>query len=455
MRFAPTISRNGRRTRERGSMLLTAMLFAIGIAIVLGSYLNLSRTALKVSHRTFFSNDAANLAEAGVEEALYSFNLMATGTAPATAWTGWTLAGSNATRTLPTFNRDQNGVGVVKVYVSGYDGSDASPSIISQAVVTPFDGGAPIVRTVQVMLRQYAGTRGHGLVVLNGALTMANATIADSYASNPSGSPTGPWAVYSTAIDAANASVVVLAGTVSIASGQVKGNLYLGSSVASPPNSDYTGTITKPYTATFPFPAFPAATELSQSYNLGAVIPAVLPRGGDLPAADGRYYYFCASATLRSFSVTAGTNVTIVGTSAVSMPLTSTTEITLPTSSTLHVYMTGAFTMGTGTDFNTSGYAGALRIYTNTTTNCTVANDCRFVGWFHAPNATFSASGTNTANRLSGCFIAKSIVTASAQHFHYDESLPTYATYEMTRYLDLQSAADRATVSGLTGGFLR
>lgn len=455
MRGRPTDQSMARRLAgERGSMLITAMLFSIGIAIVLGSYLTLSRTALKVAHRTFFSNDAANLAEAGVEEALYSFNLMAAGTAPATAWTGWTISSTNAMRTLPTFNRDQNGVGVVKVYVKGYDGSDAAPYIISQAVVTPFDGGAPVIRTMHLALRQNTGTAAQGLVALNG-LTMSNSTFADSYISNPTSSPTGPWLVYSSGIARSSASVVVLAGSISIASGKINGNLYLGSGVASPAAGKVTGTITTNYSATFPFPVYPTAAGVSQSYSLGATIPATLPRAGDLPAADGRYYYFCANTSVRNFTVTANSNVTIVGTATVDMPITSATLITLPTTSTLHVYLTGTFTMGTGTALNASGYAGALRIYTNTATACTVANNCQLAAWFHAPNAALSATGANVANRLSGYFNAKSISVSNVQNLHFDESLPTYATYEMTRYMDFQSAADRTTVSGLTGGYLQ
>ena len=85
---------------ERGSLLITAMLLTAAIAIAIVGYLNLSRTALKLSHRTYFANDASNLAEAGLEEAIYCFNLMAAGTAPATAWTGWTISTTNAMRTL-------------------------------------------------------------------------------------------------------------------------------------------------------------------------------------------------------------------------------------------------------------------------------------------------------------------------------------------------------------------
>lgn len=453
MRPAPPVPPGFRRcTGERASMLITAMLFAVGLAVVLGTYLNLSRTTLKVAHRTFFANDAANLAEAGIEEALYSFRQMSAGTAPATAWSGWTFSGANAMRTLPTFNRDQHAIGIVKVYVSGYDGSDAAPSILSQAVVTPFDGGAPVVRTVQLMLRQQPGTGGHGLVVLNGALSMKNSTYADSYNSNPTGSPTGPWSVYANSIADDHASVAVLEGSVSIAGGKVRGDIYLGSAVSPPASSDYTGSLTKDYAATYPFPAYPVAADLSQSYSLGATIPATLPRAGDLPAADGRFYYF-TTASVRDFAVAADTNITIVGTST--MALTSSTEITLPPTSTLHVYVAGAVTLGTGTDMNAAGYAGALRIYTSTANNCTVANNCRLVAYLYAPNSTLHATGSSSANRLSGCFIAKAITTANQQHFHYDEALPVHATYEMTRYLDFQSAADRATVSGLTNGYLR
>ena len=446
-----------RLTGERGSMLLTAMLFAAGIAIVLGSYLTLSRTSLKVAHRTFFASDAANLAEAGVEEALYCFNQMAAGTAPATAWTGWTISSANAMRALPTFNRDQNGVGVVKVYVKGYNGSDAAPYIVSQAVVTPFDGGAPIIKTVHLVIRRNAATVAPGLVALNG-LTLANATYADSYLSNPLASPAGPWLVYSSLIARSNVSVVVLAGTVSIGTGQIKGNLYLGAGVTAPAASKVTGTITTNYTATFPFPTYPTAASVSQSYNLGSTIPALLPRVGDLPASDGRYYYFCASTSIRDFTVTAARNITIVGTASAGMPITSSTPITLPTTSTLHVYMTGALTLATGTSLNALGYAGALRIYTTTSTACTVDNNCQLVAWFHAPNAALSASGANASGSLNGYFIAQTIAASGGHNFHYDESLQaaaSSASYDVTRWLDFQSAADRATVASLTGGYLQ
>lgn len=448
----PVQSAVSRPAGEQGSMLLTAMLIATGIAMVLGSYLTLSRTTLKVAHRTFFANDAANLAEAGVEEAFYCFNQMSAGTAPATAWSGWTIVANNAMRTLPTFNRDQNAVGVVKVYVKGYSGTDAAPYIVSQAVVTPFDGGRPIIKTVHLALRRYPGTGGHGLVARN-RFTLSNSTYADSYESNPTASPTGPWLVYSTAIDQPNASVVVLTGTVSIAVGaRVYGNLYLGAGVTPPPAGRVVpGPPIPNYTLTIPVTVAPTAAGVSQSYNLGASIPLTLPRASDLPAADGRYYYF-TSASVRRFTVAANSHVTIVGTST--MAVTAANYVTLPTTSTLHVYVTGAFSIS-GTNLNAAGYAGALRIYTTTGGTCTIGNNSQVVAWIHAPNATLNASGTTISNTVSGAVLANRITAATGHEYHFDMSLPVYDTYEMTRYMDFQSAADRATVAGLTGSYLQ
>lgn len=447
----PVPPKHRRHTGDRGSMLLTAMLLATGLAFVLGTYLTLSRTALKMAHRTFFAQDAANLAEAGVEEALYCFNQLSAGTAPATAWSGWTFAAANAMRTLPTFNRDQNAVGVVKVYVKGYDGSDAAPYIVSQAVVTPFDGGAPVIRTVHLALRRHAGTLGHGLIARNG-FTLSNSTYADSFISNPTSSPTGPWLVYPAGSARNNASVAVLTGTVSIAtSARVRGNLYLGSGVSAPPANRVTGSIIPNYSLTIPVTVAPTAAGVSQSYNLGASIPTTLPRAGDLPAADGRYYYF-TTASVRSFSVTADRDVTVISTAG--MPITSTTLVNLPVTSTLHVYLGGTFTI-TGANLNAAGYAGALRIFTTTSSNCTIGNNCQVSAWIHAPNATLAASGNTAANTVIGAVMANRITAANGHEYHFDESLPTYATFEMTRYMDFQSAADRATVAGLTGNYLR
>lgn len=445
--------RAGRCPVRRGSVLLTAMLFAIGFALVLASYLSLSRTTLSVAHRTFFAHDATNLAEAGLEEALACFSAMAAGTAPATAWAGWTTAGATATRTLTPFNRDQNAVGIVRVHVRGYDGSEAAPVIHAQATVTPFDGSVPVVKTVQLVLRRSAATLAHGVVALQG-LELRNNSFIDSFNSSPTGNPVGSWLPYTSGRARPNASVAVLAGNVRMLNSSIiRGDLHLGPGVTPPDAADVTGSIFTNSSVEIPFPAFPTPAGVSPSYDLDRTIPALLPRPGDLPAADGRYYYFCANTTLRDFAVVAGANVTVTGTET-----DMAAGITLPPRSTLHVYIDGPLRLANNTSLNSTGWAGALRIHTTTTTRCSIGNNCQLVAWFQAPNAELRATGNNSANMLVGFFLARTIYATGSMDFHYDESLQPVAaaaTFAATRWLELQSTADRAAVAADTGNFLR
>ncbi len=91
--------RGFRAQPTRGSALITALIFAIVLAITLTSYLKLSTNSLKLAHRTFFADSASNICETGLEEAVWSFNTMGNSADPtvvANAWSGWTLGGSVA-----------------------------------------------------------------------------------------------------------------------------------------------------------------------------------------------------------------------------------------------------------------------------------------------------------------------------------------------------------------------
>lgn len=436
---------------ERGSLLLVALLFAAGISLVLVSYLDLGRTSLKLGHRSFFAQDATNLAEAGLEEAIYCFNQMAAGTPAATAWSEWTLSGSNAMRTLPPFNRDQNAVGIVKVHVTGYDGSNAAPVVLSQVAITPFDGGAPMVKTLQVGLSR-GGSSPLALVGIDG-VTLKGKSFADSFNSNPTSSPTGPWLAYSSAIARSQTAAVVLSGALIVGGGKVFGNAYLGSGVTPPATGTVTGTITTNYAAAYPMPVYPTPASVSQSYNVGSAIPAMLPVGGHLPAADGRYYYFCSSTTIGSVAITAGSNVTLVGTNTGLGP-----GLAVPANGTCFIYMDGPVNLSRSADLTNSAWAGALRIHTSTTATCNLGNTSQFMVCLYAPYAPLSASGGSGGGMLVGYYVARTITTGGNLDFHYDEALQATGAstgWVLSRWLELQSAAERATVAPLSGNFLR
>lgn len=153
--------------RERGTILIVALLLSAAIAVSIGSYLRLTTNAIKLSTRTFYSNTAMNMAETGVEEAVWCFNQVAkaeqAGTslsaAFAASWDaqGWTRTGStngNATRTFTDFTLPGNMSGNVKVFVKDYyPGGVIRPIVVALATVN-IPNGDPITKEIEVEFRR-------------------------------------------------------------------------------------------------------------------------------------------------------------------------------------------------------------------------------------------------------------------------------------------------------------
>src|SRR5688500_17871450 len=72
----------------RGSLLIVAMVLCGVIGISLVSYMHLGRSALTLSNRAVYNNAAMNLAEQGIEEAMYGVNQLVAN--PAYTWPDWT-----------------------------------------------------------------------------------------------------------------------------------------------------------------------------------------------------------------------------------------------------------------------------------------------------------------------------------------------------------------------------
>ncbi len=424
--------------------------FAIGAGMV--GYLRLSNRTLVFAQRALFLKNAEALAEAGLEEALYSFRQVNAGQSLTTAWTGWTISGADASRTLPTFNCDQNAIGTVKVYVTNYTGAAAAPVVFAQAAIGPFDGSAPVVKTLRIKLRA-TGQAPVGIIALNG-LSWAGQTTADSFDSNPSDNPAGPWLAYSAGIAQPNATIGVAAGTVTLSSNSlISGNLALAAGIVPPAASRVTGTITNTYAGSYSLPAYPTAAGVSVSYNLAKTVPATLPRAGDSPAADGRYYYFFGNAVLKNTTITAGKKVTLVGNAVTTL----TTGIVVSTGASCFIYIDGAISAGSNGLNNTANWAGALQIFTSTTSNCTIGGSGQLNACVYAPNAALTCSGGTNALMI-GAFVAKSISSPNKLAFHLDAAVSPGASglpWVPTAWFDLQTAADRATVAGLSKGYLR
>jgi hypothetical protein len=433
-------------------VLVTALLFATVIGLGLVGYLALSQSALKLAQRTLYLGDAGNLAEAGLEEALYCFKQLDAGTTVADAWTGWIRSGANATRTLAPFNRDQNAIGTVKIFVKGYDGADADAYIISQATIATFDRSPAIVKTLRIGLKQ-SGIFNNGAVGLGGLKLNGQPTF-DSFNSNPSGSLTGPWVSYSSAIARANNSVIVPSGKIDLGNGQIMGNLSVGSGVTAPPASQVNGTIQTNYTGTFTMPAYPTAASVSKSYNLGSKLPATLPAAGHKPAADGKYYYFVSGATINDTTIAAGKDVVIVGTKT-----GMSAGLTVDANATCAIYMDGKISASGKGSIENNNWAGALQIFTTTTGSCELSGNGELKACLYAPYAALKVAGGSKGGGLVGSFVAKTITASGQVDFHYDEALRKLNTgggssRKPTMWAEIRTGSDRAALGALTGNFL-
>jgi hypothetical protein len=447
---APALVRRGASARRRGSLLISAMLISTVVGIGLVGYINLSANSLRLAQRTFYLTDAANLAEAGLEEAAYCFRLMEAGTAVNTVWTDWTVSGSNASITLPPFARGQSAVGIVKVYVTGYNGSVAIPSVYSQATITPLDGTPPITKTLKMGLKKRGAY--NTAIVTTTSLNLGSSATVDSFNSNPTGASGATPLAYPGNGAAARANVIALGGTVSLGShGLINGDLSLAPGVTAPPQSQVNGSIIPDYNGTFPMPTFPTIGSITRGYLL-LTFPATLPRSGDSMASDGRYYYFAPLGTLGATTITAGANVTLV-------PLKVTSGLTIQAGATCIIYTLGTITTSGSSGIVNQNWAGALQIFTWTTGTCDLAHNSTIFACVYAPYAEVRATGGGSNPSFVGSIMAKTVRTSAKMAFHYDEALQTSSTvvglgWTLTTWYDLQGSAESAGLAATTGGFL-
>ena len=202
---------------ERGSALLAALCLAIVLTISLSSYLALCFTSLAMSTRSVMATHSQELAESGIEQAIYmsssgdttGWNVAtASGTTTLSTTMTMTSSGLVATSSSPTpFNFGNGATGVVNItmtYPAGFPQS--IQSISSQGVVTLPMGSIvasakPVISRTLTYIGPGAGSTVAAPVFVNAAAATAatpynsgdpgyvqftSGGTVDSYNSNPS-----------------------------------------------------------------------------------------------------------------------------------------------------------------------------------------------------------------------------------------------------------------------------
>lgn len=486
-----------RFVRQRGSLLIVAMILCAVIGISLVSYMQLGRSSLTISNRALYNNAAINVAENGLEEAMFAINKMVAD--ESYSWPGWrnngTGSSSAAWQKFSGFSFDQNTTGMVRVYVYNYRGLQA-PRIIARSTITL--GGAtsaPIEKWIEVTLRK-TSKFSNGLVARTSIVFNGTNTSVDSWNSDPDNSAATAAVPYSAIVRNDNGSV----GSISVAVDSVMikqadiwgfvstggadpttsvgtGGSILGSGSTYDP-ATWTSPTVDPARVSTDFSAnFDPVTAPVKTYvNLGGSInnDTVLPRGGDVPDADGNYYYSATSINLvnKYLNVNSKVVLKLTNTSGTVVDVGGGTgQINVLAGGSLALYTEGDVKIAgqgvaNGVDANGDGTLSDaeanqpinFQIWgtkTSGTQDIKVAGNGVFSGVIYAPQGAVTVNGNGS---VGGSIVANTITMTGNANFHFDESLANFGggnPFRVSKWKELTTASARDYYNGLYDGSVR
>ncbi len=428
---------------RRGSLLIVAMILLTAIGISLVSYMNLGQTNLRISNRAFYNNAAINLAETGLEQAMWSIN-KAVDSDPA-AWTSWSSDSNNAWRNFSGFSFDANSTGNVRVYVRNYT-LGVAPVIIARATITPYQG-ASIEKWIRVSLSKRS-LFANGLVAKDTLTFSGGNASVDSYDSRlgvydaPLGGgltnkyPRGSAGSGSVAVNSFSLSNSDIFGYVSIGTADYSGldvgpnGVVAGSFTASAGTIDYSR-VTTDFTTSFEDTTAPTTA----GYTIGSITSAfTLPRGGDIAAADGKFYYDVPSISLsgaasRILTISAGSDVVIriTSNSGTGVSVTGNASISVLATGSLELYASNDVTIA-GNGIANSNDPEAFQFWSTRAAGTgaqavDISGNGQLSAVVYAPNASVSMNGGGSSGHVYGAVVADTITLTGGSEFHYDEAL--------------------------------
>ena len=449
------------RRHGRGSILIVAMLISAVIALSLGSYIALSRSSLKLANRSFYNTGAMNIAETGIEEALWSFNQATAGVALATAWQGWDISdGVSAKRTFTDFTLSGNNQAAVKVYVDHYNPTASTqPIAVAQSTITLPNDARTLSKTIEVKLRRRSKFA-MGLVAKNQITFNGNNASVDSWNSDPDNNPGTAAIPYSAGVKNDRGSVgstSVAVGSVAINNADIWGFASVGSSSASALSVGTNGTI-----AAFGSPAGTVDTTRVATDFTANFDPVTDPAGGSTLGPIGATLGSAGVTATYRFGGTISSNLTIYGhvtlvltalpgTNAIN--LTGGDGLTLAANSTLVIYTAADVKIAGNGLLNNNVSPATFQLWATGVPGAgqdlQIAGNGALKGIVYAPNAHVKINGNGD---IMGSIVANNITVVGNAAFHYDESLANWGAnnpYGIVKWRELLTAADRAAYAGV------
>ncbi len=453
---------------RRGSVLLVGMMLASILAVSLVSYINLSRTSLQLSQRALWANAAMNLAENGLEEAMYSLNRRVSD--PSYSWSnaGWGTENGEAWRKWTNLPVDGAASGEIRVYVYNYTG-ESSPEVIARGIVRPPDGsGAPNAEKWVLIRTRRATKFANGLVArefirFNGA----SATV-DSWISQPD---SGGILAYSSmwARDQASiGSISVAVNSVAVQNARIWGHAATG---GAPPQVGPQGSIGPFGSANGFIDMNRVSTHFFANFEAGfsqKIVQRYTPMAGQ-PIANlgntGKYRLTTLNLSGTTvLNINGNVELYLDGLAGVTtLSITGSAGINVAPGAKLTLYTVGNVNLAgngivnAGSTGTTAGNPANFQLYGQSTATATkqqisIAGNAALSGAIYAPNASVTIAGGGSTDRdILGSIVANDITFSGNIAFHQDESLAkltTTAPFRLTSWNELATVNEREPYKG-------
>lgn len=441
-------------------MIVTLLVLAV-LALGVGSYLSLNLNTSRLARRSYQQNAAFHLAEAGAEEAVWSFN-RAHAKEP-DAWAGWTAQGTTAWRRFDDFDFGNGTRGSVKIYVGNTSpAAGTKPQAVALAEVG--SGGLPAnTRMIEITLgrRSYFAA---GIVALSTVNFAGTNTTVDSWNSDPDNDPATPAVPYSTDVRNDRGSIATAAlenKAMLVNHADVWGHVSTGGAAPevgvngsvlgadSPPDIQIDpARVTTDFAADLPV--------------LGAPLDGtpIVSVGATLGTAGQATKWRCNSISLsggQTLTILGDVTLVLTATVGSALDVTGNASILIPEGSSLVLYAEADIKIAGKGLANANSRPATCRLIGTSATpggqSVHVAGNGALKGAIYAPNAEVNINGNGD---VMGAVVGLSVTLTGNAAFHYDESLAYEAEdapFGITRWRELTNAADRAAWETVFSGW--
>lgn len=430
-------------SNQRGSALLSAIIFMIVLSSVCGSYLLLTTGELRRAHETALRNSLMSVAEAGAEEAVRAINNE--------SWADWTADASGAyTKVIKEITIGDKPT-IVRLRVENWN--TLKPVLYTDATAETANG-----KTLRRQLRidlQRRTPFDNGLVARDTIVLNGNNFTVDAFDSRLS--PDGTWYDWLSQALGSVGSISIELDAVNIGNANIFGFIATGGEMPDfGPNGRLWGEdtpddvkidqsrIALDFRADFPLPEVPGMSGALTSYTDNTM---------------GTYgtEAFPEKYVLDSLSVGSNKSLDIVGPTVIHVTggVDIKGSINIAENAILIMYVDGDFSIGGNADgvVNKTGYAKNVRIYGTSKTeggqSFTLRGNGGLTGVIYAPNASLTLNGGGNAGYFTGAAVAYKIRInggSSAYMFHYDLALKELLTEKrvrMTMWQEITTEAER------------